>query len=1511
MTNNTLTYPLPCLFDLSKYSFKATRRNLHKVLGRVAISKYKSTRIFKTHLLARLYGGMSEFNIKACQGDDGFAEDKKDPKTKGFDHEIPSKPNIVGLHEESQTNEALIHKECERRKRKMCPTNPSDEEIRVCPRMLQLKDANLAEGSELGDCSIDALNFVECDAIDPLDDVKSSKHELELRPKEVESKVLRPKCCWVYPFDNEEDLCNTIIRQEEQDIEDPSNVESLKKSNHYLLTFPTVVKVESSGCFPKLQDLKEKWETEMWKKSRRLEMAMPLNEKKLLEPSKGKTKEITHDIQDIKAQSSFEDSHIQLSSCFSSQPKHNESKLSDESSAQNSTNMEVQGEKIWDFCRGMSPNDIEVENKASQVQEKESKISQHILEQSNEGDMEQYDYCLPMCLPKKDPPDEHVGMIKDLCSTSLSSSIDDCNHNATISATMLQTNSTKLSSESIKNSCSPMGFQPTNIFKILKSKELMKVNDKKEDEMYIINKKSNESDTKEKKVGHGIIKACMESKSLEIEDQNAKKLSIESKGKHNFVLERLHGHSKQLKTIDTNALQTQQKANEPLESLGIINQDTNIIESTTIIDEALNNTKSKRNIIKPRCWIGLSKATQEDTQAAHHEEEKKNPTSSTQSTTSHTSLQNIMPLNGLDPQNVDVGTQNVKNLKEQELDKKKQLKSKPILGTCACYGHVDKISTKAQVANTSEANNKETRLKMMKPSMNCNILNAKKKVTEKPINESTNSIVEALENRESERRITKHHYWVGLCRANQKDLQGAHQGTNEEKHATTQTTQTTNSITNLTAVIPQNALNHQGLEGMIEDVQNCKGNKLDVQKHIEVTTKLDACKQYSPSLDISIIDGKQTKTSDIKTLEPPQKPCIELEKSSIGEQNIKLSFDNSTKNKINHMKEKKEEDISFGACLRSLSPQSIRRAFKAYRRNNSTKESLETIVLSPITHDVAKLNVDTQSAKPDLNQLKTYGRKYSCLNLSPQSVRNSIQRQQSRHVDINNNNPLGKQRNLGETYFMGIDPSSTNPEYEVLRLVEEPNTTTIEVGRKQSGISCWNPSLWSMRSSLKESQESKVDTNHCKDKLADKDHSKILYQSTKSESVSFLFPEVLGSTTSNEKVITNPINEIMQSHTKKSKWSFCNSLLHTNLHSQTLDDDSSNLTEEETSTSDGDFMNIVDNTPNGASCCSVSPWSVCNSVKHVQRMEEGVSQSIVTHEYSDPNQSVDHMQNDKTYESPIKLSYHDKNNLESNLQMSTSSAQNSIISLGGCKKETTQSIMGRNSTSERTMDDSNTLNELAQIQIGQNEELNAETKGCWTQTLYNYRKLQSTLQVPSGCLQVSSLKSQGSEGGTYGTETNIDSCSKTPNFLESFNQPTHDQLQKDPINELHGVKDGCWAQNSCNSDMLHSIVQSKFDPSRESKEEMKQTKSKIGTIDARNISSLEPYDEQAYDDHHLPKDKKCGSLSLTNGCWTQPPCDSQKWQSTMQMQKNIKDQDLSKILQSVESPQQPQKVVLS
>jgi hypothetical protein len=1225
-------------------------------------------------MLARLYGGMSKFNIKACQGDDGFAEDKKDAKTEGVDPVIPSKPNIVGLHEESQIDEALIHKECERRK--MCPTNPSDEEIRICPRMLQLKDVNLIEGSELGECSIDALNFVECDEIDHVDDVKSSNHELELRPKKIESKVSRRKCCWVYPLDDEEDLiCKTIIRQEEEDTEDPSNVESLKKPDHHLLTSPTVVNVESSGCFPKLQDLKEKWETEMWKSRRRLEMAMPLSEKKSLEPSKGKTEEITHDIQDVKAQSSGEDSHIQLSSCFSSQPKHNESKLSDESSAQKSTNMEVQGEKIGDFCRGVSPKDIEVENKASQMQEKESNISQHILEQSNEGAMEQYDYCLPMCLPKKDLPDEHVGMMKDLCSTSLSSNIDDCPY-----------------------------------------------------------------------------------------------------------------------------------------------------------------------------------------------------------------------------------------------DKKKQLKSKPMLGTCGCYGHVDKISTKAQVANTSETNNIiETRLKMMKPSMDCNILNAKKKVTEKPINESTNSIVEALENRESERRKTKHHHWVGLCGANQKDLQGAHQGTNEEKHATTQTTQTTNSVTNLTKVMPQNALNHQSLEGMIEGVQNCKGNKLDVQKHIEVTTNLDACKRYNPSLDISIMDGKQTKTSDIKTLEPPQKPCIELEKSSMGETNIKLSFDDFTKNEIKLMKEKKE-DKSFGACLRSLSPQSIRRAFKAYRRNNSTKESLETIVLSPITHDFAKLNVDTQSARPDLNQPKTYGRKFSCLNLSPQSVRNSIQRQQSRHVDINNNNnnnPLGKQRNLGETYFMGIDPSSTNPEYEVLRLVEEPNTTTIEAGRKQSGISCWNPSLWSMSSSLKESQESKVDTTHCKDKLVDEDHSKMLYQSTESESVSFLFPEVLGSTTSNEKVISNSINEIMQSHIKKSKWSFCNSLLHTNLQSQTLDDESSNLTEEETSTSDGDFMNNVDNEPNGASCCYVSPWSVCNSIKPSQRMEEGVSQSIVTQEYSDPNQSVDPKQNGKIYESPIKSSSHDTHFVESNLQMSTSSAQNSIISLEGCKKETTQSIMGTNSTSERTMDDSNTLNELAQIQNGQNEELNAKTKGCWTQTLYNNRKLQSTLQVPLGCLQVSFLKSQGSEGGTYGTKTNIDSCSKTPIFLESFNQPTHDQLQKDPINESHDVKDGCWAQNSCNSYMLHSIVQSKFDPSRESKEEINHTKPKISTIDARNYSSLEPYSEQAYDDHHMPKDTKCGSLSLTNGCWTQPHCDSKNWQSTMQMQKNIKDQDLSKTLQSVENPQQPQEVVCS
>ena len=80
-------------------------------------------------MLARLYGGMSKFNIKACQGDDGFAEDKKDAKTEGVDPVIPSKPNIVGLHEESQIDEALIHKECERRK--MCPTNPSDEEIRI------------------------------------------------------------------------------------------------------------------------------------------------------------------------------------------------------------------------------------------------------------------------------------------------------------------------------------------------------------------------------------------------------------------------------------------------------------------------------------------------------------------------------------------------------------------------------------------------------------------------------------------------------------------------------------------------------------------------------------------------------------------------------------------------------------------------------------------------------------------------------------------------------------------------------------------------------------------------------------------------------------------------------------------------------------------------------------------------------------------------------------------------------------------------------------------------------------------------------------------------------------------------------------------------------------------------------------------------------------------------------------------------------------------------------------
>lgn len=1619
-------------------------------------------------MLARLYGGVSKFNIKACQGDDGFAEEQKDAKTSRVDPMIPSKPNIVGLHEDSQTNEALIHKEYERRKRKMCPTNLLDEEIRVCPRMLQLKDANLVKGSELGECSIDALNSIEYDATDPIEDVKSNKHELKLRPKKVGSKVSRPKCCWVYPFDNEEDLCKTIIRQEEQDIEDPLNAESIQKSNNHLLTSPTVVKFESSGCFPKLQDLKEKWETEMWRKSRRLEMAMPLSGKKPLEPSKGKTKEITHNIQDVKAQSSGEDSHIQLSSCFSSQPKHNESKLSDQSSAQKSTNMEVHGEEIWACCRGMSLNNIEVEKKTSQVQEKESNISHYILEQSNEGAMEQYDYCLPMCLPKKDAPDEHVGMMKDLCSTSLSSNIDDCNHNATTSATMLQTNSMKASNGSIKNSCSPMGIQPTNS----KSKELTKVKNKKEgevfrnpcwdpsnwcaknintesnkkqvelselskgsnfhvfsntheqfqgtkeqqilealekreierrnnkrtcrsglpeatqedvektpdgmdeqkpsaicdttiwnkhstqiissstkldhdddegamksiqklqeqdivqdhnkamtrpeickwysplDEMYTIDKKSNESDTKKKTIGHEMIKACMESKSLGIEEQNAKKLSIESKGKIELGLERPHAHSQQLMTINTNALQIQQKANEPLELLGTVDQDTNIVKSTSIIDEVLENTESKTNIIKPTCWIGLSKATQEDIQGAHHEKEKKNPTSLTQSTISHTSHQNIMHLNGLDLQNVNVGTQ---NLKGQELDKQKQLKSKPMLGTCGWCGHVDNISTEAQVANTSVTNHKETRLEMMKPSMDCDILIAKKKVTEKPVNESTSSIVEALEKRESERRKTKHHHWVGLCRANQKDLQRAHQGTNEEKRATTQTTQTTNTVTNLTKVLPQNALDHQGLEDMIEDVKNCKGNKLDVQKHIEITTKPDACRWYSPSLDISTTDGKQTQRSDIKTLESPQKPCIESEKSSTGEKNIKLSFDDSTKIKTKHMEEKKDEDKSFGACLRSLSPQSIRRAFKAYRRNNCTKESLETIVLSPMTHDVAKLNVDTQSARPDLNQLKTYGRKFSCLNLSPQSVRNSIQRQQSRHVDIiknDTNGLLGKQKKLGETYFMGIDPSSTNPEYEVLRLNEEPNTTTIEVGRKQSGISCWNPSLWSMRSSLKESQESKVDTTHCKDKLADEDHSKVLYQSTESESVLFLFPEVLGSTTSNGKVITDSINEIMQSQTKKSKWSFCNSLLHTNLHSQTLDDESSNLTEEETSTSDGDLMNNVDNTPNGASCCSMSPWSVRNSIKPLQRTEEGVSQSMV-HEYFDPNQSVDHMQNGKIYESPIKSSYHDKHFLDSTLQMSTSSAQNSMISLGGCKKETTQSIMGRNSTSERTMDDSNTLNELAQIQNDQKEDLNAKTKGCWTQTLYNTRKLQSTLQVPSGCRQVSSLKSQDLEGGTHGTKTKFDSSSKTPNFSESFNQPTHDQLQKDPIDESHGVKDGCWAQYSCNSYMLHSTVQSKLDPSRESKEEMKHTKPKLSTIDARNISSLEPYSEQAQDDHHMPKDKKCGSLSLTNGCWTQPPCDSKTWPSTSQMEKKISDQDLSKNLQSVEGLQQTQEVVLS
>ena len=1617
-------------------------------------------------MIARLYGGVSKFNTKACQGDDGFVEDHTDVKASGADPMIPSIPNVVGLHEQSQTNEALNHKECERRKRKMCPTTPADEEIRVCPRMLQSKDANLVEGSELGECSSDALKPVECDAIDPIEDVKSSKHELDLRPKEVRSKVPRPKWCWVYPSDNEEDLCKTIIRQEEHGIGNPSNVESLNKSNHDLLTSPTVVKVESSGCFPKLQDLKEKWETEMWRKSRRLEMALPLSEKKPLEPSKGETNEITLDIHDMKAQSSSEDSHVQLSSCFFSQPKHNKSKLVDESNAQNSTNMEVQGEKNQAFCGGMSLNNIEVENKASRVQENESNISQHILEQSNEGATKQRDFCLPMCLPKKDPRDEHVDMVKDLCSTSLSSNIADCNHNATTSATMLQTNSKKHSTESIKNNCSPMGIQPTSIFRISKCKDLMKVDNKKEgevvripcwdpsnwcakntssesnmeqvklselsrgsnchvfpntheqiqgtkeqqilealekreierrknkgrcwsgcpeatqedkekipngmdehkpsaicdvtilnqhstqivtsttkldhdddegtmksiqnlqgpnvvqdhdktmtkpeickwysplDELYTIYKKSNESDTTRTKVGHEMIKACMESKPLGIEDQNAKKPSIESKDEKDVVLERTQAHSKQLKTIGTNDLQIQQKMNEPLESLGTINQDTNIVESTSIIDEGLENTKCKGNILKPTCWTGLCKATLEDIQGAHHEKEKKTPTLSTKRTISHTSLHDLMPLNSLDLQNVDIGTQDVKKLEQQEFDKPKQLKPKPMFGTCGWHSHVDKISTEAQVANTSETNSKEIRQEMMKPSMDLNILNAKKKVTEKPINESTSSIVEALEKRESERRKTKHYHWVGLCGANLKDPQRAHQGTNEEKHATTQTT---NSIINLTKIQPHNALDHEGLENMIEDVQNCKGNKPDIQN----TTKSNVCRQYSPSLDISTTDGKQTKTSDIKTLEPPKKPCIESKTSSTREQNINSSFDDSTKDIIKHMKEKKEEEKGFGACLRSLSPQSIRRAFKAYRRNNCTKESLETAILSPKTHDVAKLNVDTPNARSEINQPKTYGTKYSCLNLSPQSVRNSIQRQQSRHVDIiknKNDGPLGIQRKLGETYFIGTDPSSTNPEYEVLRLVEEPNTATIEVGRKQSGISCWNPSLWSMQSSLKESQESNVDTTHCKDKLANEDHSKMLYPSAKSGCVSFIFPEVLGNTTSNGEVISDSINETMQSQTKKSKWSFCNSLLHTNQPSQTLDDESSNVTEEETSTSDGDPINNVDNPPNGASCCSVSPWSVYNSIKPSKRWEEGVGQSMVTHEYHDPNQSVDHMRNEKMYESPIESSYHDKHFLESTLQMSTSSAQNSMTSLGGCEKETIQSITRRNSTSERTMDDSNTLNELAQIRRDHKEESNAKTKGCWTQTLHNTKNLLST--VPSGCMQVSSLKSQGYEGGTYGTKTEIDSCSKTLKVVEPFNERTHDQPRKDPINESHGVKDGCWAQYPCNSYMLHSTVQSKFDPSRESKEEMEQTKPKIDTIDARNTSSMDPHSEQAYNDHLMPKDKKYGSLSLTNGCWTQPPCGSEKWESTSQMQKTSSDQDLTNITQN-QSLQQPQEVVLS